>query len=274
MMSGSSKKVMCLPAIQLAGSFRGSMRSSRAIAISRSLQSKKNPFSARLAIGQDDGGGVVMVLAPVLDDPPGDRLRLSRQAGLEVAPGGDAVAHQAVDVARLHRHRHHLGRPQVVADDPGQAEDARRRTVERLHLDVADAAELPLAVLGDLHQADGGAARRAQLLVDAHQQLPDREVGELADHLDGAPGGHRRFVAMAEAVDDGRQGLPLTLLDHEAVATDRQPLVRTAETTGSQRSPLKTHVTVVPTPGRVSSWKSSTSFLTATRPLPIPRCDL
>ena len=41
-----------------------------------------------------------------------------------------------------------------------------------------------------------------------------------------------------------------------------------------QRSPRKTQVTVVPLPGPVSRWKSVTSFLTASSPLPMPRWDL
>src|SRR5436305_3505295 len=228
----------------------------------------------RLAEADDESGGVVVVLAPVLDDAPRHRLRRPGQTRLQVAPRGDAVAHQAVDVPRPHGHAHHLGGAHVVAHDAGQGEAARRMAVERLHLDVADAAELALARGVHLEQADGGAAGDAQLLMAAPEDGVHGLIRELADDLRGTLGGHRRLVAVAEPVDHGGQNGAVALLDDEAVATDRKALVRAAETTGFQRSPRKMQLTVVPTPGRVSSWNSSTSFLTATSPLPMPRCDL
>src|SRR5258707_5074667 len=143
-----------------------------------------------------------------------------------------------------------------VAQDAGQAEAARRLAVERLHLDVADAAELARACRVHLEHTDGGAAGDAQLLMAASQDGVHRLVGEIADDLRGSLGRHRRLVAVAEAVDHGGQHGPLAFLDDETVATDRKPLVRAAETSGFQRSPLKTQVTVVPRPSRGSRWKS------------------
>src|SRR6185436_748943 len=158
--------------------------------------------------------------------------------------------------------------------DPGQAEDAGRGAVERLDLDVADAAELPFAVRRHLEDADGGAARDAQLLMAAPHDAVHRKLGVGADDLDRGRGGDPGVVAMAEAVDNRGQEGAVALFDYEAVATDVQAPERPAEASELHRSPLNKQDTVVPRPGAVSSWNSSTSFFTATRPLPMPRCDL
>src|SRR6185369_6605803 len=271
---------MCFPNTKLSGFVLGSIAQASQQRIQKQLRRRfaAVQITQKLALAEahDEGGGVVVRPSPLLHDALGDAPRSARQARPQVAAGGDAVAHQAVDVAVPHLDRHDLGGAHVVADDAGETEDARRLAVQRLDLDVADAAEGAGAAGVDLEDADRRTARGAQLLVADRHDLGDAQIEIGADHLRRLFSGHPRLVAMAETVDHCREGAAsvFDLFHDEAVTTNGEPLERPAVTTHFHLSPRNTHITVVPRPGAVSRLNSSTSFLTATSPLPMPRCDL
>ena len=72
-------------------------------------------------------------------------------------------------------------------------------------------------------------ARGAQLLVAAHQDRLDRQVGVGADHLRRLLGGDPGLESVAEPVDDRRQEGTVVLYNNKTVPADREALERTAE---------------------------------------------